>query len=338
MKYNFSSLQQILEIFWENDEFSAGEISQKLWKSRVIVHKYLKALLEQNKLEKIGKAPHTKYKLPQNHNITQTSTEKITLQAIDYKQKKLLDEIFLKFSPTWERLDGSLWFQKWCSERNLHIHEKIEDYIKIHNYIESQQDECGLLSADEAFGKDFSEKYLDKVLYADQYKYMDFGRGKLAELTFFAKQSQNKTLIAESIAEIFPKLECHILRGNYDAIAITPWSIRRENQLLWILKKELMIFNLPFIHVIKYSQSGIFIPQKSLKTRQERIQNAQNTIFIDDENMKKYKKIFLIDDFVWSWATLNETAKKLKNEGVQEVIWFAFVGNINLSYEVIREI
>jgi hypothetical protein len=61
---------------------------------------------------------------------------------------------------------------------------------------------------------------------------MDFGRGKLAELTFYAKQSQNKKLIAESIAEISPKLECNIHFEKYDAIAITPWSIKRQNQLL----------------------------------------------------------------------------------------------------------
>jgi predicted amidophosphoribosyltransferase len=46
----------------------------------------------------------------------------------------------------------------------------------------------------------------------------------------------------------------------------------------------------------------------------------------------------LIDDFVGSGATLNETAKKLKNAWANKVIWFAFVGNLNLSYDVIREI
>jgi hypothetical protein len=48
--------------------------------------------------------------------------------------------------------------------------------------------------------------------------------------------------------------------------------------------------------------------------------------------------VLLIDDFVWSWATLNETAKKLKYEWIKEVYWFAFVGNLDLSYEVINEI
>jgi len=49
---------------------------------------------------------------------------------------------------------------------------------------------------------------------------------------------------------------------------------------------------------VKYYPNGIAIPQKSLKTREQRIQNAKNTIFINDKKIHKYKKVFLIDDFV----------------------------------------
>jgi hypothetical protein len=61
---------------------------------------------------------------------------------------------------------------------------------------------------------------------------MEFGRGRLAEMTFFAKQSQEKKLIQTAIDAIFPQLLCLISRGKFDAIAITPWSIERKNQLL----------------------------------------------------------------------------------------------------------
>lgn len=89
---------------------------------------------------------------------------------------------------------------------------------------------------------------------------------------------------------------------------------------------------------MKYYPSWIPVPQKSLKKTSERIQNARNTIFLDDENCKNYKKIFLIDDFVWSWSTLNETACKLKEEWSNFVTWFAFVWNLDLNYEVINEV
>ncbi|USN58808.1 MAG: hypothetical protein H6767_01620 [Candidatus Peribacteria bacterium] len=120
----------------------------------------------------------------------------------------------------------------------------------------------------------------------------------MAELTFYGKQSQNKYLIAKSIDMIFPKLECLIAGEKFDAIAITPWSIDRKNQLLKILKSKLQIFSLPFVNIVKYYPNKIAIPQKSLKTRQQRIQNARNTIFVDDREVQNYKKVLLIDDFV----------------------------------------
>jgi hypothetical protein len=52
------------------------------------------------------------------------------------------------------------------------------------------------------------------------------------------------------------------------------------------------------VNIVKYYPNKIPIPQKSLKIREQRIQNARNTIFIDDKNISKYKKVFLIDDFV----------------------------------------
>ncbi len=127
---------------------------------------------------------------------------------------------------------------------------------------------------------------------------MDFGRGKLAEMTFYGKQSQNKTLILESIDEVYYKIECLLQRGAYSAIAITPWSIERKNQFLKILKNKLIPLGVPFVQMVKYYPNSIAIPQKTLKTREQRILNAKNTIFVDDSEIEKYEKVLLIDDFV----------------------------------------
>ena len=162
--------------------------------------------------------------------------------------------------------------------------------------------------------------WLDELYYADQYKWMDFGRGKLAEMAFYAKQSQNKQLIQETLTWTLPKIFCLIQNEKFDAIAMTPWSIERKNQLLKELKNGLSPCSLPFVEVIKYYENGIHIPQKSLKTRSERIENARNTIYVHDARIKEYKKVLLIDDFVGSGATMNETAKKLKDDGVEKVI------------------
>ena len=96
---------------------------------------------------------------------------------------------------------------------------------------------------------------------------------------------------------------------------------------------------IPIIKLIKYAPYGTVVAQKTLKSRDQRIQNARDTILIElNQHLDQYHTVLLIDDFVWSGATLNETAKKLKSQGVKKVIAFAFVGNANLSYDVINEI
>ena len=341
MAYKFQSLQQILDVFTWKDILWATEIAEFTGKSTVIVHKYLKELLTQWKLQKIGGGPRTKYTLISTEQKTEHE-QKPELpknrSQVSYQDKKLLDDIFLKFSPEGKILKGFEGLERWCQERGLNVAEKVTAYIGIYEHLQKLKDRCWLLDAKASFGHDFDAVYIDNMYYADQYKWMDFWRGKLAEMTFYAKQSQNKELISKSIHEIIRSIECLMTQEGYNAIGMVPWSIDRKNQLLKILKNRLKSLHIPFVNIIKYYPSGITIPQKSLKTREQRIQNAKNTIFIDDMHITDYRKILLIDDFVGSGATLNETAKKLKHAWVKKVDAFAFVGNLNLSYEVINEI
>lgn len=341
MKHRITSLKRVLETFWENELLGATQIAQRSDLSNVIVHKYLKQLLSQKRVKKIGKPPHTKYQSLEVSSFEGSVKDSWILTESfipDFKTRKILDDIFYKFSPDGRILQWVEWMKQWCISRNLNIKEKSQNYISIAGHIEKMHDQCGLLSAGESFGTHFDTVHLDNIYYADQYKWMEFGRGKLAEMTFYAKQSQNKQLICQAIAEVLPKLECMIATHWFDAIAITPWSITRKNQLLWFLKQSLVNQDLPFVDIVKYYPNQISIPQKSLKTRQQRIENARNTIIVDDENIGSYSRILLIDDFVGSWSTLNETAHKLKQQWVQHVTGFAFVGNLNLDYEIINEV
>ncbi|MCK9273327.1 hypothetical protein M0P65_07345 [Candidatus Gracilibacteria bacterium] len=340
MTYLFASLQKILDVFDLKKELGATEISEITGKSTVIIHKYLKELIEQGKLKKVGVGPKTKYikTIIEEEAISKIKEIKLDKLHLNFSDKKIIDEIFLKFSPSGEILKGLDGIKKWCYERNLDVEQKVQSYLDIYNHIIKIQNGCGLIDATQAFKKDVEKSYLDEIYYADQYKRMDFGRGKLAEITFYGKQSQNKALISQSIDEIIGKLECLIGKEKYSSIAIVPWSIDRKNQLLKILKNKLKYIGVPFVNIIKYYPNGISIPQKSLKTREQRIQNARNTIFVDEKNIGNYDTVLLIDDFVGSGSTLNETAKKLKQLGVKKVDGFAFVGNLNLSYDIINEI
>lgn len=199
MPYKFQSLQAILDVFKWGFTLWATEIAEITGKSTVLIHKYLKELVIQKKLIKVGVWPKVKYKLPfsvqQEKQIPETTTP-LSSDISGYYEKELLAKIFLKFSPEGKILSWFDGIQKWCLARGFNIEQKISSYIDIYKHIEKLRNDCGLIDAKESFGHDFWDVFLDTVYYGDQYKWMDFWRGRLAEMTFYAKQSQNKQLIS----------------------------------------------------------------------------------------------------------------------------------------------
>lgn len=354
MPFKFSSLQQVLDCFKPGQALGPSEISYILWKSRTIIHTYLKELVRQGKLKKLGSWPHVTYTLATPKGTSPKNTPKVSvshtswhiqaqsaptaLPELPYSDLQTIEQTFYKFAENGALLQGYNWFIARCQARNLNSADKARLYVKVKKHIDTLKNTCGLIDATKAFAAHVSTSHIDKIFYADQYNWMEFGRGKLAEMTFYAKQSQNKSLIQECIQSIKLNIQCLIQHQRIDAIAIIPPSITRTHQLLKILQYELTSFGLPFVPLIKYFPNRIPVPQKSLKSREQRIRNAQQTIIVNTDSLKTTKRILLIDDFVGSWATLNETAYKLKQTWAKTIIWFAFVGNTDLSYEIINEV
>jgi hypoxanthine phosphoribosyltransferase len=103
------------------------------------------------------------------------------------------------------------------------------------------------------------------------------------------------------------------------------------------LMKQKLHNNKPIIFLDKYFPWEI-VAQKTLKWDLARNKNANNTIF-PRSWQKWYTKVLLADDFIWSGATLNISAKKLKESWLATiVIGFAIVGNMDLSYEFVSEV
>jgi predicted amidophosphoribosyltransferase len=334
--YKVTSLQPILDCFVGASPLTPTQIAAMVWKTKVIVHKYLKELVIQGKLKKVGLWSHVHYVATKH-----ISTNALPAQpeiVLSYKDKKILQDTFYKFAENGKKLEWVQWFVTWCALKGLDPVAKTQQYTKLVHHIDSLKNSCGVINTTDIFRGHVTTMHLDKVYYADQYNWMEFGRWKLAEMTFFAKQSQNMALITQVIENVVLNIECLIKKKSIDAIAIVPPSVVRANQLLKVLRTKLAYLNLPFVKIVKYYPNGIPIPQKTLKTREQRKRNAQETILIDDKNVATYKHILLIDDFVWSGWTLNETAGKLKEEWAKNVIWFTFVGNMNLQYDVVNEI
>ena len=91
--------------------------------------------------------------------------------------------------------------------------------------------------------------------------------------------------------------------------------------------------------VIRLSKikTEVIVPQKTLNKLADGIENARNTIFVDDVN--QYNNILLIDDAVGSGATMNETAAKIRAKNIcrGKIIGLAITGSAK-GFDVISEV
>jgi len=93
--------------------------------------------------------------------------------------------------------------------------------------------------------------------------------------------------------------------------------------------------SLPTISLVKI-KTEISVPQKTLSKLEDRVENAEKTIVVNEK--KSYKIILLIDDALGSGSTLNEVAKKIKSQKItQNIIGLAITGSFS-GFEIISEV
>ena len=125
-----------------------------------------------------------------------------------------------------------------------------------------------------------------------------------------------------------------IKKFSIQAVGFIPPTVKREIQLMRELEKQLHL-SLPNLALVKV-KTEVAVPQKTLTKLEDRIENAKNTIIADET--RKYGTVLLIDDALGSGATLNETARKLKKQGIaKDVIGLAITGSFS-GFEIISEV
>jgi len=157
----------------------------------------------------------------------------------------------------------------------------------------------------------------------------------LGQVLLYAKNSQDKRLIKELVLEIKPKIEKIIKEFNIDGVGFIPPTVKREVQLMREIQKQLKLKT----RVIEISKikTDIVVPQKTLNKIEDRIENAQKTISVEENTI--FSNILLIDDAVGSGATFNETARKIRKKGICEnkIIGLAITGSFK-GFDVISEV
>ncbi|MEK7175243.1 MAG: phosphoribosyltransferase family protein [Patescibacteria group bacterium] len=323
---NEKTSEKIIKYIENKGQATCNELAHHLTITTRAIRKQLGNLLEKGKLYKIGKPPRVFYFILKDKKQTDTI-------HVDSRIRKLIDKNFFLITPAGQREDGFRGFVYWCNKQKLPIEKTALEYEKtFKKYLSYKKNSFidGMYKIKHTFNKVF----VDKVFYIDFYSIERFGKTKLGQLLLYAKQSQNKTLIKELVDQIKPQISALMEKFKIDAVGFIPPTVKREIQIMKELERQLNL-PVPTINLVKV-KTPVSVPQKTLNKLEDRVENAKSTIIVDD--IKKYKTILLVDDALGSGATLNETAQKIKNQGVaKKIIGLAITGSFS-GFEVISEV
>ncbi len=319
--------EKIVIYLRDNQQASISELVDYLQLSRMAVSKQLSNLLTQGDVIKIGKPPRVFYLLKEKVIIKKNSI------SIGDNIKKSIEENFLFITPTGERRQGMDGFEFWCDRTGQKVEKTAVEYVETLKKYNSFKKE-GLVDGMEKFKTTFKEIGLDKIFYLDFYSIERFGKTKLGQLLLYAKQSQNKKLMRELDDDVKPRIDEIILKYKVDGIGFIPPTVKREVQFMKELEKNLQE-HICRVSIVKV-KTDIIIPQKTLTKLSDRVENAKNTIIVDERGA--FENILLIDDAVGSGATLNETALQIKQKGIaKKVIGLSITGSFK-GFDVISEV
>ncbi len=317
---------KIINYIKHRGQVSANDLAEHLAISRQAVHRQINRLQEKGLIHKIGRPPKVFYLLAED------KIKKVD-NTVDEKTKKIINEHFLNITASGERQEGFEGFIQWCLKRKDPLEKTAKEYVatfKKYNLYKKD----GLIDGMYKIKNTFSDVAVDKLFYLDFYSIERFGKTKIGQLLLYAKQSQNKKLIKELVDKIKPHIEKLIQKYQIEAVGFIPPTVKREVQLMKELERQLHLTN-PKISLVKV-KTPVIVPQKTLNKLEDRIENAKKTIIVDE--IRKFKTVLLIDDALGSGATINETAKKIKTQGIaRTIIGLAITGSFS-GFEVISEV
>ncbi|MBI5729031.1 MAG: HTH domain-containing protein [Candidatus Magasanikbacteria bacterium] len=322
-----TTTEKIVEFIRQKKHVSGADIAEHLGISRQALFKHLPRLMASGTIDKTGKPPRVYYfiKAPPNTTI------KIDITA---KLAQPIKDNYLIITPAGEKKEGVNGFVYWCDKNNLPHQKTAQEYVKTLAKYQAYK-KGGLIDGLIKMKSTFDQVYLDHVFYLDFYSIERFGKTKLGQLLLYAKQSQNVNLMKEIINNIKPSVDKLIKKYKIDGIGFIPPTVKREHQLMRSLEKGLG-GNIKKISIIKI-KTPVAVPQKTLSKLADRVENAKNTLVVDENIV--FNNILLIDDAVGSGSTLNETAKKIREKSICQgkIIGLALTGSFK-GFDVISEV
>lgn len=244
---------RIVEYIRENNQLRAYDLVRLLNISHTAVHKQLRKLTNEGKLEKIGKPPKVYYVL------APIKVEKLIL--IDSVSFRIINARYLYISPA----------EKTKQDPIKTANEYISTLKKFDKFRKN-----GFINGMPKMRNTFKNVSLDKLYYLDFYSIERFGKTKLGQMLLYSKQSQNTSLINQLIIQIRPEIVKVIKENSIDGILFVPPTVKREIQFMKELEKQLAL-SLRTLSITKI-KTEIVIPQKTLSRVEDRIENAKKRL------------------------------------------------------------
>jgi hypoxanthine-guanine phosphoribosyltransferase len=319
--------QKIIGYIREHKQATGQELTDFIGITSRGVRKQLLTMLKAGILSKKGHPPIVYYQI-------KIEPERRILKHLSKRTTDLINDNYLYITPIGEKLEGFVGFEAWCKNRELPIEKTAEEYLVIlKKFLDCKKN--GLIDGLSKLKKTYDQVFLDNLYYMDFYSIDRFGKTKLGQLLLYAKQSQETSLMYELIDTLAPAIEKLIKQKNITSIGFIPPTVKRQIQFMSVLKKRLQL-RTRFIKIQKI-KSEVVVPQKSLEKLADRIENAKHSIVVNAES--KHGNILLIDDAVGSGATLNETAKQIRERGIVggKIVGLAIVGSYK-GFDVISEV
>lgn len=318
---------KIVEYIKDKGQVSANDLADFLNISRQALYKQLKKLQSEERIYKIGRPPKVFYLLKERAG----RPEKI---IIDKNLKKVIENNFLVITPAGEKKSGWDGFAYWCEKHGSPIIKTAAEYQKtLEKYEKFRKN--GFIDGMMKMKNTFEKVYLDNIFYLDFYSIERFGKTKPGQLLLYAKQSQNKKIMAELIDYIKPAAEILVKKYKIDGVGFIPPTVKRELQFMKELEKKLHLAAKKII--ITKVKTEVAVPQKTLSRLEERVENAKATFVVEEARV--YNNILLIDDALGSGATLNEVAGQIRSKELcrGKIIGLAITGSFK-GFDVISEV
>lgn len=336
---------KIVSFLRRNPESSTKDIIDYIDISKQAVAKHLRELMEIGLVDKKGSPPKVYYFIPPKINeytdLRLKDHENLIAVQSDYSE--LIENNFVLFTSDGKIVKGFSGFKKWCEDRNFSVHDYTKKYFEITSKYSTYKNTSNLINATDKIKETYKNQcFLDKLFYSEFSAYEVFGRTKLYSYLLHGKQSEDRRLIKETVSLIKEQVLMLVISEKIDAVGFIPPTVPRQIQFQKEFEKNLNL-PLPVIKIEKV-KNDILIPQKTLKSPVERMENSKKTIVVPES--RSFKNILLIDDFVGSGATLNFTAQKLrlKFPDIVNITGYAICGtpngvvNHSQKFEVVSEV